>query len=49
MLGVSTRHLSRLIAAGDLPVVRLSQRVVRVRPEDLATNVASRLETGSTG
>ena len=43
---VSPRSLSRLVASGELPVVRLSQRVVRVRPEDLAAYVASRLEGG---
>ena len=35
-LGISPRSLSRLIASGDLPVVRLSSRVIRVSPADLA-------------
>ena len=35
-LDVSTRTVSRLIAAGTLPVVRIG-RLVRIRPVDLAT------------
>ncbi|MGA2873744.1 MAG: helix-turn-helix domain-containing protein [Candidatus Dormibacteria bacterium] len=41
-LGISTRHLARLLAPGDLPVVRLSPRVVRIAPADLDAYVESR-------
>lgn len=37
-LDVSTRTISRLIAAGTLPAVRIG-RLVRIRPEDLAALV----------
>ena len=40
-LDVSTRTVSRLIAAGTLPAVRIG-RLVRIRPEDLATLVKPR-------
>ena len=35
-LGISPRSLSRVIASGELPVVRLRARVVRISPADLA-------------
>ena len=40
-LDVSTRTVSRLIAAGTLPAVRIG-RLVRIRPVDLATLVKPR-------
>ena len=36
----TTRFVEREIAAGRLPVVRLSRKFVRVRPEDLETYLA---------
>ena len=44
-LGVSPRSLSRLIASGELPVVRLSARVVRIAPSDLASYIEARRES----
>jgi excisionase family DNA binding protein len=44
-LGISPRSLARLIAAGELPVVRLSARVVRISPADLAAYIESRRES----
>jgi excisionase family DNA binding protein len=44
-LGISPRSLSRLIASGELPVVRLSARVVRLSPSDLAAYIESRRES----
>ena len=44
-LGISPRSLARLIAAGELPVVRLSARVVRISPADLDTYIESRRES----
>jgi excisionase family DNA binding protein len=38
-LGISPRSLSRLIAAGELPEVPLSARVVRIAPADLAAYI----------
>lgn len=42
-LGISPRSLARLVASGDLKVVRLSTRSVRVRPSDLETYIESRV------
>lgn len=44
-LGISPRSLARLISAGDLAVVRVSTRVVRISPADLAAYIASKRET----
>ncbi|MGC2295317.1 MAG: helix-turn-helix domain-containing protein [Candidatus Dormiibacterota bacterium] len=41
-LGISPRSLSRLIASGELPVVRLSARVVRISPSDLTAYIEAR-------
>jgi excisionase family DNA binding protein len=38
-LGVSVRHLTRMISAKDLPAVRLSERVLRVKYSDLVAYV----------
>jgi excisionase family DNA binding protein len=43
-LGCSVRHRSRLIAAGEIRVVRLGPRLVRVHPADLEAYVESRRE-----
>jgi excisionase family DNA binding protein len=48
-LGISVRHLSRVIAAGDLPVVRLGTRVVRISPADLDRYIAAKREGRSAG
>jgi excisionase family DNA binding protein len=45
LLGISVRHLSRLVSAGQLPVVKLSTRVVRISPADLAAYIESRRES----
>lgn len=29
-LGVSTKHIQRLVASGDLPVLRLGKRCIRI-------------------
>lgn len=42
-LGVSERTLWMLIGLGDLPVVRLSKRVVRIRREDVVALIERRL------
>jgi excisionase family DNA binding protein len=41
-LRISPRSLARLVASGDLRVVRLSARVVRIRPADLDAYIESR-------
>jgi excisionase family DNA binding protein len=45
VLGISVRHLSRLISLGQLPVVKLSTRVVRISPADLDAYIESRRES----
>ena len=41
LLQLSSRHVRRMIASGELPVVRFG-RVVRVRPVDLAARIRLR-------
>jgi len=41
-LGLSTKSVRRLAAAGTLPAVRLSERVVRFEPEAVEAFIASR-------
>lgn len=43
--GISVGHLSRVISAGQLPVVKLSTRVVRIAPADLDAYIESRRES----
>jgi excisionase family DNA binding protein len=43
-LGISPRSLSRLIASGELPVLRLSARSVRISRTDLAAYIEARRE-----
>lgn len=42
----TTRFVEREIAAGRLPVVRLSRKFVRVRPEDLEAYLAKYVVIG---
>jgi excisionase family DNA binding protein len=39
LLGVSLRQVRRYVDGGKLPVCRISERTVRIRPEDLASFV----------
>jgi predicted site-specific integrase-resolvase len=47
VLGVSLRTARRYAEAGAFPLVRLSKRSVRVRPEDLARFIDERLGPAS--
>lgn len=38
------RHLSRLISAGQLPVMRVTARVVRISPADLDAYIKGKRE-----
>lgn len=42
VLGISLRQLRRIIARGEIQVVRVSERTIRVRPEELTEFIASR-------
>jgi excisionase family DNA binding protein len=44
LLKISTRHLARVISAGDLPVVRVTARVVRISPADLDAYIEGKRE-----
>jgi excisionase family DNA binding protein len=46
ILKVSTRHLSRVIARGEIPVVRLSPRVVRIERSALIAYIEGKREGG---
>lgn len=47
LLGISERLLRNLtVPRGPIPVVQVSQRSIRYRPEDLAAWIASRRVTG---
>lgn len=41
LLGVSLRQVRRYIDEGRLTVCRISERTVRVRPEDLASFISA--------
>jgi excisionase family DNA binding protein len=45
-LRLADRTLRRLVATGELPVIRLGQRVLRVRREDLEAYLRSRRQGG---
>ena len=49
LLGISTRSLRRLAAAGDLEKVTLSRRIVRYRVADLRAMAAPRQEARPPG
>jgi excisionase family DNA binding protein len=43
-LHISYREIFRVIERGDLPVIRLSRRLVRIDPKDLEGYIASKRE-----
>jgi excisionase family DNA binding protein len=45
-LNISYRELFRWIERGDLPVIRLSMRLIRIDPKDLDSLIASKREEG---
>ena len=47
-LGVSKEKIKRMVASGELPVVRLSARCIRIRIEDLRAFEEARLVGGVT-
>jgi excisionase family DNA binding protein len=48
LLGCSPKSVERMMARGDLPKVKLSARMVRVRAEDVQRLIEGHLETAST-
>ena len=46
ILGISRRHVDRLIRAGQLRASHVTPRTWRIRAEDLEAFVASRIEKG---
>jgi len=46
-LRLADRTLRRLVATGELPVIRLGQRVLRVRREDLDRYLRARSQGGN--
>lgn len=47
LLGCSPKSVERMMARGDLPKVKLSPRMVRVRSEDVQRLIEGHLETSS--